>query len=80
MLKNIIRLILLRGCKIMGQKTKGAGGALGRVSSFNQHFIDRAWDRVYREFRKIPGNKVFKLKHILCKYKNFKNEVTHFKT
>ncbi|XP_023336363.1 uncharacterized protein LOC111707486 [Eurytemora carolleeae] len=35
----------------------------------------RAWDRVYREFRKIPGNKVFKLKHILCKYKNIKNEL-----
>ena len=37
----------------------------------------RAWDRVYREFTKIPGNKVFKLKHLFCKFKNFKKEVNH---
>ena len=61
----------------MGQKSEG-GGALGRVSPIDQLFICRAWDRVYREFRKIPGNKVFKLKHILCKYKNIKNEVNRF--
>ncbi|XP_023322932.1 uncharacterized protein LOC111697242 isoform X2 [Eurytemora carolleeae] len=35
----------------------------------------RAWDRVYREFTKIPGNKVFKLKHLFCKFKNFKKEL-----
>ncbi|XP_023322929.1 uncharacterized protein LOC111697239 isoform X2 [Eurytemora carolleeae] len=33
----------------------------------------RAWDRVYREFRQIPGNEVFKLNHLVSKFKNIRN-------